>query len=129
MDPYSPFDKNDLGNNFFDVFEKATLSGSKVLLWYGYDCLNGKREIAEHLRQLSDKHVIKISAFDVWLKCMTDNECEINPGVPGCGLACANLSDASVALLKNYMRLMDECYSKSEYCGHNASMLTDTAEY
>ena len=116
LDPYSPFDKNEDGKNFFDVFEKVIIHKSKALLWYGYDTLQNKREISEHLSQLAKNHNVSIWSFDLWQKSMTENECTINPGVPGCGLACAYLSENSVEILKKYLQIIAQYYSNETYC-------------
>ena len=129
IDPYSPFDNNESGNKFFDVFEKSLICKSKTLLWYGYDRLTGKKQIIDYLRVLAEKHNIKIWSFDLWLKFMTNEECKINPGVPGCGLACANLSDNSVDVLKTYLQFVCDYYSGATYCGDNATLLCDIGEY
>ena len=129
IDPYELFEKNDVGEKFFDVFEKSLISGSKTLLWYGFGHLTGKKQIADYLRYLSEKHTMHIWSFDLWLKCMTEERCVICPGVPGCGLACANLSDKSVGVLTETLQLISGYYTNAEYCGHHATLVCETTKY
>jgi len=125
LDPYTPFDNNETGFNFFDVFDKVVSAKSKTLLWYGYESLSGQRKILERLGESASKNHVEICSFDVWLKSMDAHGCKINPGVPGCGLACANLSNESVAILKKYLKLIEHCYAKATYCGCDATLLTE----
>ena len=124
FDPYSPFDKNDADFNFFDIFEKAITARAKTLLWYGYDSLNSQQQIFERLRNLAKENNVEIWSFDIWLKGMNFHGCEINPGVPGCGLACAYLSNESVAAIKKYLKFVESCYYYATYCGNETTLLT-----
>lgn len=125
LDPYSPFDANEKGDNFLAVFEKVIQSNAKTLFWYGYDNLNGKNEIHDSLNKLSQKLTRNIFAFDVWQASMTDINCDVNPGVPGCGLAAANLSEASIDYMNQYLFVIKECYSGALYNGYKAALRTE----
>ena len=129
IDPYTPFDKNKSGNSFFDIFEKASVSGAKTLLWYGYETLKNKRQISESLNCLAHKSGIKISSYDIWLKCMDEDKCIINPGVPGCGLACANLSASAIDILNRYIKIIEKHYENALYYGYNASLFSEVKVY
>jgi len=124
FDPYTPFDKNDIGFNFFDIFDKAISAKSKTLVWYGYESLSGQRQILERLSESASKNNVEIWSFDVWLKNMDAHGCDINPGVPGCGLACAHLSDEAIAILKKQIKFMEDCYADATYCESEAVLLT-----
>jgi 23S rRNA (adenine2030-N6)-methyltransferase len=129
LDPYSPFDNNVEGFNFLDIFEKSVSVGSMTLLWYGYENLEEKKKISNYLKKTATKLHTKIWYFNVWLRCMTDNDCKINPGVPGCGLTCANLSCESINVLEKYMNIIGEHYSNATYCSNEASLLTEATEH
>jgi 23S rRNA (adenine2030-N6)-methyltransferase len=129
LDPYTPFDLNEIGFNFFEIFIKAITSRSKTLLWYGYESLNGQQRILEWFRFLARENKVKIWSFDVWIKSMGAHGCEINPGVPGCGLACANLSKESITAIKRYLKFIEDCYSNATYCGFDATLLTEVNTY
>jgi 23S rRNA (adenine2030-N6)-methyltransferase len=123
IDPYTPFNNNELGNNFFDVFNKAYKSQAKVMLWYGYDNLDDKNRIIQKLQALSyEFSKTPIHTFDVWQKCMNNDSCKINPGVPGCGLAVANLSKDSTQRIDDYLYFINDLYSNATYDGEYASL-------
>jgi len=130
LDPYTPFDISEIaGFNFFDIFKKAITARSKTLMWYGYDSLNGQRLICELLKKMANENNVGIDSFDVWVKSMDADGCEINPGVPGCGLACANLSSESVAILNKYLKLVEDCYANATYYGKSAILLTKSVKF
>ncbi|MCL2546810.1 MAG: hypothetical protein FWE06_06405 [Oscillospiraceae bacterium] len=129
FDPYCPFDKNEKGYNFFDIFTKAIISKSKILLWYGYESIVGQQEILAQFRTLANEHKIEIWSFDVWQKNMTWSGCEINPGVPGCGIACVNLSDESVTIIKQQLAFIENCYANAIYNGNDAMLLVETNRF
>ena len=126
VDPYTLFDNNELGNSFFDVFEKAVASKAKTMLWYGYGSLYDQNLIWEHLEYLADKHQKGISSFDIWQKCMTNEGYRLNPGVPGCGIAFANLSSDSIDVVKKHWEFLCGYYAEARYHGEHAPMIGET---
>ena len=129
LDPYAPFDSNAQGNSFLDIFEKAVRAGSMTLLWYGYDHLDGKARILEYFNHMADRLDASIRCFDVWQKCMAEDGCRINPGVPGCGLAGANLSVESFDILHKYLNIIGGLYSNAVFGTEEAPLLTGSAAY
>ncbi len=125
IDPYQPFDCNDAGISFFDVFIKAYHSNAKTMLWYGYDNLKGKNKIIDKLQTISYEFGrAQIHTFDVWQKCMEQDHCTVNPGVPGCGIAVANLSNASINSIVKYLSIIGNLYRNVYYNGINTSLCT-----
>lgn len=123
LDPYSPFDNNINGYNFFDVFVKAAKNHAKTVFWYGYDSLDNKSKTLAMFQNLKkDLSEAYIQTFDVWLTCMKQDSCSINPGVPGCGIAIANLSSKSVAQIIDYQKVIAHIYEDAIYCGESASL-------
>jgi 23S rRNA (adenine2030-N6)-methyltransferase len=129
LDPYMPFDINEIGLNFFDIFIKAITAQAKTILWYGYGSLSDQQRILERLKYLASDNKVEIWSFDVWLKSVDAHGFEINPGVPGCGLACAYLSNESVSVMKKYLEFVERCYSHATYNGHEASLLTSVNKF
>jgi len=125
LDPYTPFDISEIASfNFFDIFKKAISAESKTMLWYGYESLNGQRAIFEKLSEIVSETNVSIYSFDVWIKSMDARGYELNPGVPGCSLACASLSNESIAVLKKHLKLVEGCYVNATFCGSEAVLLT-----
>lgn len=129
IDPYSPFDANAQGNNFFDVFEKAVSSGAKTLLWYGYDSLEGKAAIAQRLQLYAQRHRVEIMACDAWQAQMTAADCPVNPGVPGCGIAGVHLSPAALRHMEMHLEDVAACYACQPFAGNVVSLKTEVARY
>jgi len=122
LDPYMLFEINTSGNNFFDVFSKTCKNGVKTFLWYGYDNLNEKDAITKKLQIIANDHSILINSFNIWQNSMVEDSCSINPGVPGCGIAVANLSQASISSIKNFMYIIQDLYKHAVYLNKNASL-------
>lgn len=124
IDPYQPADKNPEGKNFYDVVKKAVSSNAKGLLWYGFDTLDGMREIHEQLKQIEKLYSVSIPVYAIAQQSITNHGCQVNPGVPGCGLAAFHLSQTSLSVLHNYLHIVKNCYANAQYNGCNASLLT-----
>jgi hypothetical protein len=123
IDPYAPFDGNESAYTFFDVFKKAYTSHVKTMLWYGYDNLNGKNRIIGELQNISYEYKGgTIHTFDVWQKCMKQDSCRINPGVPGCGIAVSNLSINSLKRIEELLNEIVDLYGNAVYNGENAPL-------
>jgi 23S rRNA (adenine2030-N6)-methyltransferase len=122
IDPYRPFDQNPGGHSFFDIFERLCRAGTKTVLWYGYETLDGQRAMLDRLFMIARSCGRNVHAFDLWQEAMTGDACPVNPGVPGCGLALCNLSDASVAMTGELQRLVEEAYQGAEFRGTPASL-------
>lgn len=123
IDPYMPFEGNSDGQTFFDIFKKMYSSQAKMMLWYGYDNLDGKNRILAEIQNIS--YVFKgpqIHTFDVWQKCMNLDSCKINPGVPGCGLAVSNLSNDSITKIEEYLSIVGNLYLNATYNNELASL-------
>lgn len=130
LDPYTPYDVGEISNfNFFDIFRKSVESKSKTVMWYGYDSLNGQRLNLEQFSKIAKEKGVEIWTFDLWQQKMGEHGCEINPGVPGCGLACANLSRESVEIFKRYLRLIEDCYADAVYGGSEAVLVAEVNRY
>jgi len=116
IDPYQPFERNQSGRNFFDIFIKAYISGAKTVLWYGYDNLKNKKAIFDELYMISKKHSsCSIYTYDIWQNCMHYNTCEVNPGVPGCGMAVAHLSEASISKMHEMLHYVEIIYKNVSF--------------
>jgi len=125
IDPYTPFDVSKITSfNFFDIFKKSITSKAKTMMWYGYDSLNGQHLNLEQFRKIASELGVAVWTFDLWLQKMDTHGCEINPGVPGCGLACVNLSSESIDTTEKYLKLVEDCYANSSYYGSDAVLLT-----
>lgn len=124
IDPYTPFNCNESSKSFLDVFAKAYFSNAKTFLWYGYDSFSSKDDIFKKIKAITtDSKGIPIFTFDVRQKDMNYNVCEVNPGVPGCGIAVANLSEASIKKIEEYLYIIGKLYCNMSFNSKDASLV------
>lgn len=129
IDPYNPFDTNQFGNSFFDVWERVSNSGAGVLFWYGYNKGQEREQIHSKLSSLAKHGRYCIDCFDVWQRDMTDGDCPRNPGVPGCGLAAGNLSDRSLEKIRQALCRLETDYRDAVYQGEKAPLRVAEKRY
>ena len=100
-------------------------SGAGTMLWYGYDDFQGKYRIAEKLQQLSaEMGGRRITSYDIWQESMTHGHARLNPGVPGCGLAAANLSEESIQRIDFHLKMMGLLYQRATFNQQPAALCT-----
>jgi 23S rRNA (adenine2030-N6)-methyltransferase len=128
LDPYAPFDQNKAGNSFFDLFIAMVRANIPCALWYGYDSLHSKAQIASFANQQftrveAEKHRLK--GVNVFLKELRADEVLFNPGVPGCGIFIANLSVPSTEKLPVLSEELVKIYKNVKYEGFDGELKTD----
>jgi 23S rRNA (adenine2030-N6)-methyltransferase len=128
LDPYAPFDQNNAGNSFFDLFIAMVRANIPCALWYGYDSLYSKAKIAsfanrQFTRAEAEKHRLK--GVNVFLKELRADEALFNPGVPGCGVFIANLSVPSIEKLTVFSEELVKIYKNAKYEGFDGELKTD----
>jgi len=65
---------------------------------------------------ISKKHSsCSIYTYDIWQSCMHYNTCEVNPGVSGCGLAVAHLSEASIGKMHGMLHYAEIIYNNVSF--------------
>lgn len=132
LDPYQPFDHNAAGSSFFDLFIALAKGGYRCVLWYGYDTLPGKAQIASSLNHAMtriecEKHRLK--GVNVFLKSLQTDKVSINPGVPGCGILIANLSESSAERLSIFSEELVAIYKNVRYAGADGELMTDSIDF
>ena len=99
IDPYLVFDPNRTGQTFFDVFLAAAGRGLRCMLWYGYFTGNERTLLAARMQAavvgIPDIDGAQIYGVDIAMAAMQPDSVVANPGVVGCGVLTANLSQAS----------------------------------
>jgi 23S rRNA (adenine2030-N6)-methyltransferase len=100
IDPYNPFERSRDGIHATDLFFRMTSKGAKAMLWYGWDTSETREQIWTLLRESFRSHGPK-GLRSYWCGEIALAEGDrldrsACPGVNGCGVLCANLSDASV---------------------------------
>jgi 23S rRNA (adenine2030-N6)-methyltransferase len=129
LDPYKPWDHNGAGYSYCDLFIALAKANRRCVLWYGYDTLVGKAQIASFPKQAltqieCQRHRLK--SVDVSLKLLEADKVPFNPGVPGCGILIANLSELSAERLSLYGDELVAIYKDAKYEGFDGELVTDS---
>ena len=93
------------------------------MLWYGYGTLNQRKELFERFNsELNENGITRqrkhIYNGEIILNIIQDNTMVINPGVLGCGILIANLSDASIKQLEMCGKNLELVYKNAVIDNH-----------
>ncbi|KAI9018206.1 S-adenosyl-L-methionine-dependent methyltransferase [Hyaloraphidium curvatum] len=125
LDPYTPFDANASGVSFLDVFDTCVARGAAALMWYGYDDLDTQGRTRARLREIAERSDVHVLCAEAWQVSMRRNgQCDVNPGVPGCGVAAANVGDGSRGAIAECLEVLGEMYRDATYEGEPAGLAT-----
>jgi 23S rRNA (adenine2030-N6)-methyltransferase len=132
LDPYGPFDQNKEGCSFFDLFIALARASIPCAIWYGYDTLHSKAQIASFAKQQftgveAEKHRLK--GVNVFLKELQAEEVLFNPGVPGCGVIIANLSVQSAEKISVFSKELVKIYKNVRYEGFDGELKADVIDF
>jgi 23S rRNA (adenine2030-N6)-methyltransferase len=122
IDPYRIFEKNDSGRSYFELFVKSTLRGIKTMLWYGYETRQQQRQLHDEMVRIFEAHEAdlqkhRVNGVEIEIESIGLDAIAVNPGVPGCGVMIANLSEPSVDALRHTSELLTRAYEEMKYSG------------
>ncbi|MBN1246545.1 MAG: hypothetical protein JXC32_02750 [Anaerolineae bacterium] len=99
IDPYAIFEPNVAGQTYFDVFLATARRGIRCMLWYGYFTGNERALLATRIRDaIVDGPGVtagQVYGVDVTMALLQPDTIVANPGIVGCTVLTANLSQAS----------------------------------
>lgn len=129
IDPYRIFEKNANDICYFDLFVKAAQLGIKTMLWYGYETLDEQKQLHAQMRDAFSEGKLKAYGIDFYIESIGRSAPATNPGVPGCGIVIAHLSQTSVDAFKVYAKELEEIYLHAQYQGKPARLLSLEIDY
>lgn len=130
LDPYDPFTPNGAGDDYFRLFLAAKEIGIKGMLWYGFDSTAQRRQIEERIRSsVEQKRGAPILDVVTNLKSIHNAEKFKNPGVFGCGMACANLSKESERTIEEIVKIFPRVYQTARIYKDQSGELETTSRY
>lgn len=120
IDPFDPFDGLDLGDSAFDLFCHATLAGAKTVHWYGFSSGPERTACWDNILETLKAYEIDSSGSVLWcgeicLRLMDDPAFTLNPGVRGCGILTANLSDRSTRDCTDLGNELSRVYERAKF--------------
>lgn len=126
IDPYEIDKKGASDLTYLDIFVKATQSGMKCLLWYGFMTNQDKGRINQYvIRSLQQENIKNYTCVELIMKSIKENTVSCNPGVLGSGILAANLSQKSRNMILDYSRKLVELYKNAQYNGYDGSLSKD----
>ena len=122
IDPFDPFDSLDLGTSPMNLFCLATQAGARAVLWYGFRSGDERTHLWDNMFKTLHDYEIDPSSAGLWcgeicMKLMDDREFDVNPGVRGCGMLTANLSDETSRALTDLGNELSRIYERSRFPG------------
>jgi 23S rRNA (adenine2030-N6)-methyltransferase len=122
IDPFDPFDGLDLGISPMNLFCLATQAGARAVLWYGFSSGQERTRTWDNILKTLQACGIDSSSAVLWcgeicLKLLDDREFDLNPGVRGCGMLTANLSETTTRACADLGNELSRVYERSRFPG------------
>jgi 23S rRNA A2030 N6-methylase RlmJ len=102
VDPYQALQPTTAGLSPAELWARLARRGGRTMLWYGFETTADHAQTSAGLLAALDRAGVDPGRARLWAGEITvagfgAHPVAWNPGVPGCGIACANLGDRSVA--------------------------------
>ncbi|WP_274652601.1 23S rRNA (adenine(2030)-N(6))-methyltransferase RlmJ [Paenibacillus humicola] len=123
IDPYRIFERNGSGRCYFDLFAKAAERGIKTMLWYGFETLDDRSDLHAKMRASLPVRVTELYGREIYVESIGQSVISVNPGVPGCGILTANLSQASVTACRRHAAELETVYRQARFQDRAAGLI------
>jgi 23S rRNA A2030 N6-methylase RlmJ len=127
IDPFDPFDGLDLGASPMDLFCLAANAGARGVLWYGFHSGADRTGCWDNMLRTLRSYKIDSSSAVLWcgeicMKVLDDPDFNIDPGVKGCGILTAGLSDKTTSRCAELGKELSRIYQRSRFTsGHSGA--------
>ena len=109
IDPYTIFDSNSENHSYSKLFELSLKNNVKSLLWYGYDSNKSKKEIRQWIKTVVNSNLDNsIKQYEIEVVNFSPS---LNPGIKGCGILIANISQQSFDVVEEQFNFLLNIYS------------------
>lgn len=116
IDPYNIDKLSTNGNDYLDIFVKASEKGAKCFLWYGFNTLDEKSTLNTFIKnKLTNKNIQNVCCIELIMEIIRKDSVLCNPGVLGSGVLTSNLSEKSTDTIEKYSNLFVDIYKGSVY--------------
>jgi 23S rRNA A2030 N6-methylase RlmJ len=118
IDPYQPFERTAAGLSPAELWARLAGRGVKAMLWYGFETVTDQAAITAGIGAALDRQNVESCAIPVWAGEITvagfgSHLPSWNPGVPGCGIVCANLSEQATAACEELGTALRSIYARA----------------
>jgi 23S rRNA (adenine2030-N6)-methyltransferase len=127
IDPFDPFEGLDLGTAPINLFCLATQAGARVVLWYGFNSGDERTSCWDRILGTLRAYRIDSSGAVLWcgeicLRLLDDPELPSNPGVRGCGMLTANLTEDATGRCTELGNELSRIYERAVFpCGRSGA--------
>ena len=134
IDPYRPFVRSENKMNTLDLLSYLAGRGVKTVLWYGYDSDEYRQMLLAGLKKSLAAYKVDMTKVSLWcgdinLAAMNDATFDESPGLLGCGIVCANMSEKAVIACDGLGQELAKIYEKSKFPdGHSGELKYKTIE-
>jgi hypothetical protein len=116
LDPYRPLEPTAAGVSPADLWARLSGRGVRTMLWYGFATTGDHSEVTAGIRAALDREGVDPRQARVWAGEITvagfgAQPLPWDPGVPGCGIACANLSHQATAVCEALGNALQTIYA------------------
>lgn len=128
IDPYRLLVRSINKMNSFDLFAYLADRGVKTTLWYGYDTDELREMLFTGLKKSLAAYKVDLTKVSLWcgdinLVSMNDATFDESPGIMGCGMVCANLSEKAILACDGLGQELEKIYEKTKFPdGHSGAI-------
>ena len=120
IDPFDPFDGMEVGGSPMDLFCLATQAGARAVLWYGFSTGEERTACWDRMLNTLQAYGADSSSAVLWcgeicLRLMDDPTFDLNPGVRGCGVLTAHLSEKTTRGCTDLGNELSRVYERARF--------------
>jgi hypothetical protein len=115
IDPYQPLEPTAAGLRPAELWARLASRGIKTMLWYGFETVAAQAETTTGIGTALDRHGVegRVWAGEITVAGFGSHLPAWNPGVPGCGIVCANLSERATAACEELGTALRSIYASA----------------
>jgi 23S rRNA (adenine2030-N6)-methyltransferase len=115
IDPYQPLEPTAAGLSPAELWAMLARMGVKAMLWYGFSTVADHAETAAAIGAAVDRHGVqgRLWAGEITVAGFGVHPPAWDPGVPGCGIVCADLSDQATAACEELGTALRSIYANA----------------
>jgi hypothetical protein len=118
IDPYRPLEPTTAGLSPAELWARLASRGVKTMPWYGFETVADHAVITNGIRAALDRHRAQGHGMSIWAGEITvagfgSQPPAWNPGAPGCGILCTNLSQQAMVACQELGSALQSLYTNA----------------